>query len=133
MLHFLLLLQLSSINIQVGRADIFLQTKQGKQFIATTKNRSNSGDDYQYEINECSLDKGNGQMVQYDIPIGGSIHMKCTGGCLNILKVLYACKKAPTKPSHLKAVQELCQGKEECDVEKTSLEKSPAKREPRLP
>ena len=100
MLHFLILLQLTSLNIQHGRADTFLlQTKGGKQFIATSKNSSNSvlnakigglnRADFQNEwVNECSLDEGNGAMVQYDIPNGGSIHMKCTGGCLNIIKVL---------------------------------------------
>ena len=95
-------------------------------------------------LNRCSLDKGSEKMVQHDIPKvdveaasqASNVDrapMRCSGGFLNILKVLYACKRASTKPSHLKAVQELCQGKEECDVEKNSLEKSPAKREPRLP
>ena len=126
MLHLLFLL-LSSL-IQLGRTDtLLLKTNQGSHFIGTTQNSSNSrppgfhqksGKDYQEGgwLNECSLE-GSGKMVQHDIPSqGGSIHMRCSGGCLNILKVLYACKKAPTKPAHLKAVQKLCQGKEECNV-----------------
>ena len=126
MLLHLLLFLLSSLS-QVARSNNFLvETKQGSHFIASTKNSSNSrppgfhqesGTDYQEVdwLNECSVDSG--KMVQHDIPSQGSIHMKCSGGCINIHKVLYACKKAPTKPAQLKKVQELCQGKEECIVE----------------
>ena len=97
--------------------------------MATTKNSSDprppgfhqkSGTDYNAEVgwlNECSVNKGSGKMVQHDIPSqGGSIHMKCSGGCINIHKVLYACKRAPTNQAQLKVVQKLCQGKEECNV-----------------
>ena len=122
------LLLLASILILLARSDKFLvKTKQGSHFMASTKNTSNpsppgflqeSGADYFGAgwLNKCSW-KQSGKMVQHDIPSqGGSIHMKCSGGCLSIHKVLYACKMAPTKKAQLKAVQKLCQGKEECNV-----------------
>ena len=121
-MHLLLLFLL----FQLARTDEFLvKTKQGSQFMASTKNSSNprppgfqqkSGKDYRW-LNGCSVNKGSGKMVQHDIPSGGGeIHMKCSGGCINIHKVLYACKRAPTNQAQLKVVEKLCQGKEECNV-----------------
>ena len=135
-----------------------VKTKQGTQFLAFTKNNSiapGSGTDYRDEasseedyidyidysneedewLDKCSFVKNSGKMKQKDIPSqGGSIHIKCSGGCINIhkvififpkkifpfctndLKVLYACWEDPPNLHQLKVVQKLCQGKEECKV-----------------
>ena len=92
-----------------------VKTKQGTQFLAATKNNSRtpgSGTDYRdtFEasneedyidyidysneedewLDKCSFVKNSGKMKQKDIPSqGGSIHIKCSGGCINIHKVLF--------------------------------------------
>ena len=57
-------------------------------------------------------------MRQYDVPgCGGRIDMRCTGGCLKILKLLYSCKeKRNSNIAQLSAVRARCENKEKCMV-----------------
>ena len=110
-MHFAFLLLLPFA--QRARSDILVKTKQGTQFLAFTKNNSRtpgSGTDYRDEasseedykdyidysneedewLDKCSFVKNSGKMKQKDIPSqGGSIHIKCSGGCINIHKVIF--------------------------------------------
>ena len=103
-MHFAFLLLLPFA--QRARSDILVKTKQGTQFLAATNNKSMtpiSGTDYisdyiSYEasseedewLDKCSFVKNSGKMKQKDIPSqGGSIHIKCSGGCINIHKVIF--------------------------------------------
>ena len=116
-MHFAFLLLLPFA--QRARSDILVKTKQGTQFLAFTKNNSRtpgSGTDYRdtFEasneedyidyidysneedewLDKCSFVKNSGKMKQKDIPSqGGSIHIKCSGGCINIHKVHFTFAK----------------------------------------
>jgi len=63
-------------------------------------------------------DSVEGPMIQKDVSgCGGKILLKCTGGCIRILKVLYSCEEKPEAiPSQVELVQTMCENKESCEV-----------------
>merc|ERR1719222_1874817 len=77
------------------------------------------GSDYKEMMDKCSLKRGQGEIKQEDIVgCGGGIDMKCTGGCLEIHKLLYSCKEQNvSNEDQLKKVRDLCDKKENCTVE----------------
>jgi len=119
--------------------NVILKTAK-EQYLATVKKINSidkpkrNGSDYQNEpdwINKCSLKSGKdytgrcdslkeGPMVQEDVLGGGRIEMRCRGGCLKILKLLYSCKESDvSNPDQLCRVQERCEDKDSCDVSAT--------------
>jgi len=66
--------------------------------------------------NKC---RPEGPMVAEDVlGCGGGVQMKCSGGCLKILKILYSCKRIEeSNPAQLEIVKNLCEDKEECSVQ----------------
>jgi hypothetical protein len=67
---------------------------------------------------KCSLKRGSGRQKQYDVPgCGGRLDMRCDGGCLRILQVIYSCEdQSSANPEQLLKVQERCEEKESCMV-----------------
>ena len=59
-----------------------------------------------------------GPMIQKDVlGCGGRLDLKCTGGCLKILKVLYSCEmKEQAIKEQMDRVKAICENKENCVV-----------------
>merc|ERR1719369_1497427 len=63
-----------------------------KHYLARMKHNKNVKTGSDYWLNRCSLPTP-GEMLQVDVlGCGGAVDLKCTGGCLRIHKILYACK-----------------------------------------
>ena len=57
-------------------------------------------------------------MKQKDVVgCGGGIDLKCTGGCLQIYKVLYSCQEKEANKEQMKKVKAVCEKKESCTVQ----------------
>ena len=111
-------------NVIYGK-DFLIKTGKGKYLVRGFRNRKNTenlatiGFDYEEPAwpNICSLKK-EGPMNQTDVPgCGARIELKCVGGCLRILKVLYSCEeKNQSIPEQLAKVKARCEKKESCSV-----------------
>ena len=109
---------------------VVIRTKNNKYLAQIKGNKSDiesghewgneSDNDYSLKWqNPCSLKAANpGPMIQKDVlGCGGRVEMKCTGGCLRILKVLYSCsERNETILEQLRKVQDRCENKESCTV-----------------
>ena len=110
--------------------EVIIRTKNNKYLARIKGNKSDtesghergneSDNDYSLKWqNPCSLKEANpGPMIQKDVlGCGGRVEMKCTGGCLRILKVLYSCsERNETIAEQLRKVKDRCENKETCTV-----------------
>ena len=96
-----------------------------KNYGKVIKNPSWTGSDYNGGLNSTAeygdcVKSGHGLVVQRDVAgCGGEIDMKCSGGCLEILKVLYSCHVKDIRhsiPDQVKKVKARCESKERCKV-----------------
>ena len=114
-------------NVLHGK-EVIIRTKNSKYLARIKGNKSNieggiergngNSNDYNWK-NPCSLKAARpGPMIQKDVlGCGGRVEMKCTGGCLRILKVLYSCsERNETILEQLRKVQDRCENKESCTV-----------------
>ena len=111
------------VNILLFSNDLFakdsiIETNKGK-YLLKLKDNKRTGLDYNAPPRQegCSL-KATGPMQQRDVRGGGGkIELRCHGGCLRILKILYSCKEQPnSNTEQLKLVKVMCENKYKCRV-----------------
>jgi len=111
-----LTLCLLMVGMMEGRK-LMIKTNK-KHYLAHMKHNKNVKTGSDYWLNRCSLPTP-GEMLQEDVVgCGGGIELKCTGGCLRIHKILYACKMVDEpNQEQMKKVKALCDDKESCTVQ----------------
>jgi len=111
-----LTLCLLMVGMMEGRK-LMIKTNK-KHYLARMKHNKNVKTGSDYWLNRCSLPTP-GEMLQVDVlGCGGAVDLKCTGGCLRIHKILYACKmRDEPNQEQMKKVKALCDDKESCTVE----------------
>ena len=83
------------------------------------KDKTPTGQDYSMTTPKCtqtSKRKRNEEVFG----CGGTASIKCTGGCITLLKTLFDCKSNSGKdndPAHLDIAKKACEGKENCKLE----------------
>ena len=88
----------------------------GKDSTRLTGQHSCSSTIYKGTIEKCEGQEG--ALVEKDVlGCGGRIELKCKGGCLTILEVLYSCNtRGESNVEQLTKVQARCEKKESCMV-----------------